>query len=127
MTDDPNSMFIATLLSNEESGLEIIRSDLRESVKTIARIDPFVALELRIAVGGNPLTSIFDSNGSHGDRRLKLETQLKVFELLSMYLEQTLRKTLWKVDKILFMKFYFHNRKEKKSSVIPYEGWFSKR
>ncbi|MFZ1082278.1 MAG: hypothetical protein WAO19_10170, partial [Candidatus Kryptoniota bacterium] len=45
LSDEQNNRMITSLLKIEKDDLDGISSDLKTSVKTVAKVDPFIALE----------------------------------------------------------------------------------
>jgi hypothetical protein len=125
LSNNQNNRMISAFLENEKDGFDKINSDLEASVKIVASIDPFIALELRIAVNENLYTSNYDLAKDEEIKKLYLESQLKISELFSIYLHKTLKKILWKADKMLFLRYYIQKKKTI-VLLILYQDFFIK-
>ena len=120
-----NEILISSLLKTEKEEFAEIIDQLKSSLGIISSYDPFIAMELKVALNQNLYFNEYEPIDDSFKLKEHIEIQLKTCAMFSKYLKRIIKKLLRQTDKVFLIKFLYRDYKEKKSNS-PFDGVFNK-
>ncbi len=120
-----NQKIIKVMMEDEKDNINNLITDIKLSIKTISALDPFLALDLNVAINKDFYFGNFGPIKSESNIKKYVDLQLKLCVTYEMYIGRIIKKLLWRNDKINFIKFIYRDKKESKKS-IDWNDLFSK-
>jgi hypothetical protein len=120
-----NQKMIKAMMEDEKENINNLITDIKSSIKTISVLDPFLALELNIAMNKDFYFGKYGPVEKAINTKEYIDLQLKLCVTYEKYIGRIIKKLLWSNDKINFIKFIYRDKKDSKKS-IDWSNLFSK-
>ena len=125
LNNPDNKTIINSMLESEKIDLSMIIEELKSSLNIISSLNPFIAFEINLALNQDLyFTELYPLKNSN-DLKKYLDLQLKMCIAFSEYLSKNIKKLLWQIDKIYFLKYLIRGLKDKKANN-PLNNLFNK-